>query len=154
MPLTNGAYLGKPSTGRTHRLGRTARSHRLEDPVGAGSPRGRGYPSFTTSAGWLGCSDDNLTRAATEAVETDFSHSQMKFRRDLADDIRRLAIVRSIMGPDRYLMIDAQMWEVDQTIEWVHEFERLSVSALIPSKGRRAPTTPRGTGRSAKPSRR
>jgi len=84
-----------------------------------------GYPCYTTSAGWLGYSSEKLTRLATEAVEAGFSHIKMKVGRDLADDIRRLEIVRSIMGPDRYLMIDAnQVWEVGQAIDWVRELSR------------------------------
>ncbi|HHY49803.1 MAG TPA: L-fuconate dehydratase [Alphaproteobacteria bacterium] len=84
-----------------------------------------GYPCYTTSAGWLGYPNDKLTRLATEAVEKGFTHIKMKVGRDLDDDIRRLRIVRDIIGPDRYLMIDAnQVWEVDQAIDWVR---RLSV---------------------------
>lgn len=84
-----------------------------------------GYPCYTTSAGWLGYSNEKLTRLATEAVEAGFSHIKMKVGRDLSDDIRRLEIVRSIMGPDRYLMIDAnQVWEVGQAIDWVKELSR------------------------------
>jgi L-fuconate dehydratase len=84
-----------------------------------------GYPCYTTSAGWLGYSNEKLTRLATEAVEAGFSHIKMKVGRDLADDLRRLEIVRSIMGPDRYLMIDAnQVWEVGQAIDWVKELSR------------------------------
>lgn len=86
-----------------------------------------GYACYTTSAGWLGYSNEKLTRLATEAVEAGFTHIKMKVGRDLADDIRRLEIVRSIMGPDRFLMIDAnQVWEVDQAIAWVRELSRFS----------------------------
>jgi L-fuconate dehydratase len=86
-----------------------------------------GYACYTTSAGWLGYSNEKLTRLATEAVEQGFTHIKMKVGRDLADDIRRLEIVRSIMGPDRFLMIDAnQVWEVDQAIAWVKELSRFS----------------------------
>jgi L-fuconate dehydratase len=86
-----------------------------------------GYRCYTTSAGWLGYSNEKLTRLATEAVEAGFSHIKMKVGRDLDDDIRRLEIVRSIMGPDRYLMIDAnQVWEVDQAIEWVGALKRFN----------------------------
>ncbi|MVT00049.1 L-fuconate dehydratase [Devosia marina] len=87
--------------------------------------RDEGYPCYTTSAGWLGYSNEKLTRLATEAVEAGFTHIKMKVGRDLDDDIRRLEIVRQIMGPDRYLMIDAnQVWEVDQAIEWVNQLKR------------------------------
>ena len=44
----------------------------------------------------------------------------MKVGRDLDDDVRRLTIAREVIGPDRYLMIDAnQVWEVDEAIAWV-----------------------------------
>jgi L-fuconate dehydratase len=86
-----------------------------------------GYPCYTTSAGWLGYSNEKLTRLAQEAVDAGFSHIKMKVGRDLDDDIRRLEIVRSIMGPDRFLMIDAnQVWEVDQAIDWVRELKRFN----------------------------
>jgi len=89
--------------------------------------KAEGYPCYTTSAGWLGYSNEKLTRLATEAVEAGFNHIKMKVGRDLDDDIRRLEIVRSIMGPDRYLMIDAnQVWEVDQAIDWVRELKRFN----------------------------
>jgi len=87
--------------------------------------RAEGYPCYTTSAGWLGYSSDKLTRLATEAVAAGFTHIKMKVGRDLEDDIRRLEIVRSIMGPDRYLLIDAnQVWEVGQAIDWVNALRR------------------------------
>jgi len=89
--------------------------------------KAEGYPCYTTSAGWLGYSNEKLTRLATEAVDAGFNHIKMKVGRDLDDDIRRLEIVRSIMGPDRYLMIDAnQVWEVDQAIDWVRELKRFN----------------------------
>ena len=89
--------------------------------------KAEGYQCYTTSAGWLGYSNEKLTRLATEAVAEGFQHIKMKVGRDLDDDIRRLEIVRSIMGPDRYLMIDAnQVWEVDQAIDWVKELTRFN----------------------------
>ena len=83
-----------------------------------------GYPCYTTSAGWLGYSNEKLTRLAQEAVDAGFNHIKMKVGRDVHDDVRRLSIVREIMGPDRLLLIDAnQVWEVDQAIDWVRELK-------------------------------
>ena len=83
--------------------------------------RAHGYPCYTTSAGWLGYSNEKLTALATDAVAKGFTHIKMKVGRDRADDIRRLGIVRSIMGPERTLLIDAnQVWEVDEAIAWVN----------------------------------
>ncbi|CCE99519.1 L-fuconate dehydratase [Sinorhizobium fredii] len=79
-----------------------------------------GYPCYTTSAGWLGYGDEKLRRLAQEAVDAGFNHVKMKVGRDRADDIRRLTIAREVLGPDRYLMIDAnQVWDVKEAIEWV-----------------------------------
>ncbi|OQP85031.1 fuconate dehydratase [Rhizobium rhizosphaerae] len=81
-----------------------------------------GYPCYTTSAGWLGYSDEKLRRLAQEAVDAGFNHIKMKVGRDLEDDIRRLTIAREVIGPDRYLMVDAnQVWEVDQAIAWMKQ---------------------------------
>lgn len=79
-----------------------------------------GYACYTTSAGWLGYDDEKLRRLCQEAVDAGFNHVKMKVGRDLEDDIRRLTIAREVIGPDRYLMIDAnQVWEVDQAVDWV-----------------------------------
>ena len=81
-----------------------------------------GYACYTTSAGWLGYDDDKLRRLCKEAIDAGFNHVKMKVGRDLADDIRRLTIAREVIGPDRYLMIDAnQVWEVGQAIDWLKE---------------------------------
>ncbi len=80
-----------------------------------------GFPCYTTSAGWLGYSDEKLYRLAREAVDAGFDHIKLKVGRDLDDDIRRLRIAREAIGPHAKLMIDAnQIWEVDQAIEWVN----------------------------------
>jgi len=79
-----------------------------------------GYPCYTTSAGWLGYSDDKLRRLCEEAVAAGYKHVKLKVGADLADDIRRCGIAREVLGPDGQLMIDAnQVWDVPQAIEWV-----------------------------------
>ncbi|MBD8733733.1 L-fuconate dehydratase [Sphingomonas sp. CFBP 13706] len=83
--------------------------------------KAEGFPCYTTSAGWLGYSDEKLYRLAREAVDAGFDHIKLKVGRDLDDDIRRLRIAREAIGPDAKLMIDAnQIWEVDQAIAWVN----------------------------------
>ncbi|MGN4003103.1 enolase C-terminal domain-like protein, partial [Burkholderia gladioli] len=81
-----------------------------------------GYACYTTSAGWLGYSDDKLRRLCREAVDAGFDHVKLKVGANLEDDIRRVSIAREVIGPDRKLMIDAnQVWEVDEAIDWVRE---------------------------------
>jgi L-fuconate dehydratase len=80
-----------------------------------------GYPCYTTSAGWLGYSDDKLRRLCQEAVDAGYRHVKLKVGADLEEDIRRLRIAREVIGPEANLMIDAnQVWDVPQAIEWVN----------------------------------
>ncbi len=83
--------------------------------------KAEGFPCYTTSAGWLGYSDEKLYRLAREAVDAGFDHIKLKVGRNLEDDIRRLRIAREAIGADAKLMIDAnQIWEVDEAIDWVN----------------------------------
>lgn len=77
-----------------------------------------GYPAYTTSAGWLGYSDEKLERLCGEAIEQGFRHVKFKVGRSVEDDVRRLGIARGVLGPDNKLMVDAnQVWEVSGAIE-------------------------------------
>jgi L-fuconate dehydratase len=81
-----------------------------------------GYPCYTTSAGWLGYSDEKLARLCKEAIDDGFNYIKLKVGRDVEEDKRRVKIARDIIGPDRNLMIDAnQIWERQQAIDWVKE---------------------------------
>jgi L-fuconate dehydratase len=81
-----------------------------------------GYPCYTTSAGWLGYSDEKLARLCQEAIDQGFNHIKLKVGHNLEDDKRRVRIARDIIGPQRKLMIDAnQIWETDQAIDWVQQ---------------------------------
>jgi L-fuconate dehydratase len=84
-----------------------------------------GYPAYTTSAGWLGYPDDKIRRLCREGVANGWSHFKIKVGRDMKDDIRRAAIVREEIGPDRRLMLDAnQVWDVDEAITWMRQLAR------------------------------
>jgi L-fuconate dehydratase len=81
-----------------------------------------GYPAYTTSAGWLGYSDDQLRALCREGLADGWSHFKVKVGRDLHDDVRRVRIIREEIGPERKLMVDAnQVWDVDQAIAWMRE---------------------------------
>lgn len=76
-----------------------------------------GYPAYTTSAGWLGYSDEKMRRLCREAKAEGFDHIKIKVGSDLKDDMRRAAIIREEIGPDLRLMMDAnQKWDVDEAI--------------------------------------
>jgi L-fuconate dehydratase len=84
-----------------------------------------GYPAYTTSAGWLGYPDEKIRRLCRDGMAEGWSHFKIKVGRDLADDVRRAALIREEIGPDRKLMVDAnQVWEVDEAIASMRELAR------------------------------
>ncbi|MFL4908664.1 enolase C-terminal domain-like protein [Streptomyces sp. MMS24-I2-30] len=79
----------------------------------------RGYPGYTTSAGWLGYDDEKLTRLASQAVADGFRQIKLKVGADLDDDVRRCRAARAAVGPGIRLAVDAnQRWNVDEAIRW------------------------------------
>ena len=84
-----------------------------------------GYPAYTTSAGWLGYSDDKMRRLCREAKVSGFKHMKIKVGSDLKDDMRRAAIIREEIGTDLKLMMDAnQKWDVDEAIANMAELKK------------------------------
>ena len=79
-----------------------------------------GYPAYATTPGWLGYDDAKLARLCGEAVEDGFELIKLKVGADLADDVRRLANAREVVGPSVRIAVDAnQRWEVAEAIEWM-----------------------------------
>jgi L-fuconate dehydratase len=84
--------------------------------------RNGGYPSYTTSAGWLGYSDEALREKCADLRARGWTHFKIKVGRDLEDDLRRCAVLRREMGDEAFMMIDAnQVWDVPQAIEWIRQ---------------------------------
>ena len=95
------------------RKGRSGRAGREQDLLL------RGYPAYTTSPGWLGYSDEKLTRLARQALADGFTQIKLKVGADLADDIRRCRAARAAVGPAARIAIDAnQRWNVTEAIVW------------------------------------
>ena len=81
-----------------------------------------GYPAYTTSAGWLGYSDEKVRVLVREGIERGWTHFKMKVGRNLKDDLRRARLIRDEIGWDRKLMMDAnQVWEVSEAIRYMKE---------------------------------
>jgi L-fuconate dehydratase len=79
--------------------------------------RAKGFPAYTTSAGWLGYSDEKVRRLCEEAVAAGFAHLKMKVGMDLEANVRRAALIREVIGADARLMMDAnQCWDVGEAI--------------------------------------
>jgi len=87
----------------------------------------KGYPAYTTSAGWLGYSDDKMRQLCREAKELGFKHMKIKVGADLKDDMRRAAIIREEIGDDLNFMMDAnQKWDVDEAIEYMESLKQFN----------------------------
>lgn len=85
----------------------------------------QGFPAYTTSAGWLGYTDEHLRSLCREAIADGWTHFKIKVGADLEDDIRRCTIIREEIGPDRKLMMDAnQRWDVGEAIEHMKHLAR------------------------------
>jgi L-fuconate dehydratase len=81
-----------------------------------------GYPAYSTSAGWLGYSDEKMRRLCQELVATGWKYLKLKVGANRADDIRRCKIAREVVGPNFKLMVDAnQKWDVNEAISWMKE---------------------------------
>ena len=86
-----------------------------------------GYPAYTTSAGWLGYSDEKMRDLCREAKEEGFKHLKIKVGSNLQDDIRRTKIIREEIGEDLKLMMDAnQKWDVDEAIANMKELAKFN----------------------------
>ena len=93
---------------RRNLAGRATRAREMQED---------GYPGYTTSAGWLGYTEEKIRRLAREGVAEGWTHFKQKVGGNLADDMRRASILREEIGWDRKLMMDAnQVWDVDETI--------------------------------------
>jgi len=86
-----------------------------------------GYPAYTTSAGWLGYSDEKMRELLQEAVDAGWTTFKMKVGSDLDDDKRRAHLIREFIGQDGQLMMDAnQVWGVNEAIRWMRELSEFS----------------------------
>lgn len=76
-----------------------------------------GYPAYTTSAGWLGYSEEKIKRLCRAAKNEGWNYLKMKVGADINEDIKRAEIIRNEIGEDINLMMDAnQNWGVDEAI--------------------------------------
>ena len=84
-----------------------------------------GFPAYTTSAGWLGYSDEKVRGLCREGLAEGWEHFKIKVGADLEDDIRRAGIIREEIGLERHLMLDAnQVWDVGEAIQNMQSLSR------------------------------
>jgi L-fuconate dehydratase len=86
-----------------------------------------GYPAYTSTPGWIGYSDEKLVELCRQAASDGFTQVKLKVGADIDDDLRRLALARSAVGPDVRIAVDAnQRWGVSQA--------QAVIAALAPLK--------------------
>jgi len=75
-----------------------------------------GYPGYDTSVGWFQYEDKRIRENAARALDAGFSAFKLKVGSQDGDrDLRRAAMLREIVGPDRCLMFDVnQQWTLQQ----------------------------------------
>ncbi|HET7116722.1 MAG TPA: L-fuconate dehydratase [Hanamia sp.] len=77
-----------------------------------------GYPAYTTSAGWMGYSEEKIRRLSREAKRDGWKYLKMKVGGDVNEDVRRAEIIREEIGSGIKLMMDAnQKWDVNEAID-------------------------------------
>lgn len=86
-----------------------------------------GYPAYTTSAGWLGYADEKLRVLCREAVAQGWTHFKLKVGANIEDDMRRAQLMRSEIGAECKLMLDAnQCWDVDEAITIIRQLAHVN----------------------------
>jgi len=84
-----------------------------------------GYPAYTSTPGWIGYADEKLAALSGQAVADGFTQIKLKVGADVADDVRRMALAREVVGPGIRIAVDAnQRWGVAEA--------EAAVAALAP----------------------
>ena len=72
-----------------------------------------GYPAYTSTPGWIGYADEKLAALSRQAVADGFTQIKLKVGADVADDVRRMALAREVVGPGIRIAVDAnQRWGI------------------------------------------
>jgi len=76
-----------------------------------------GLPTYTSSAGWMGYSEDKVRALCRQYRAGGWRAFKMKVGSDDAQNVRRAAVMREALGADCDLMFDAnQVWDVPEAI--------------------------------------
>lgn len=83
------------------------------------------------AAGWLSFSREGLVQDACEAIAAGYRGYKMRLGGDWQEDVRRVMAVREAIGPEPWLMADAnQAWDLSTAIQAVHALEPASLRWL------------------------
>jgi L-galactonate dehydratase len=83
--------------------GQIGKEERIKDAL-----ENKAVPAYTTSAGWLGYSDEKVKKLLRATIEEGFKYFKLKVGGSIEDDRRKLGIARSVIGYEGVkLMVDA-----------------------------------------------
>lgn len=80
---------------RKGRVGKEERMNKLLE---------KGYPCYTTQAGWLGYPDEKIIQLAQKYLDMGFTAFKLKVGKNLKEDINRLRLVRNVIGWENTLV--------------------------------------------------
>lgn len=88
-----------------------------------------GYPGYDTSVGWFNYSDAQIRENAQRALDAGFRAMKLKVGSvDSARDVRRVGIIREIVGDDVTLMVDCnQQWSLPKALRVCVELKPMSL---------------------------
>ncbi len=79
-------------------------------------------PKAYSTAGWLGLTDQQIIDTIDEMKKNGFDCFKMKVGQNIKEDKKRLKFIRSHIGKEAKLMLDAnQIWGVDEAIAHMEE---------------------------------
>ena len=84
----------------------------------------RAVPAYTTSAGWLGYSEEKMKALLQQTLAQGYRYFKLKVGTSLEQDRARLSIAREVIGYDKgnVLMVDAnQVWSVPEAITYMKD---------------------------------
>jgi L-fuconate dehydratase len=88
-----------------------------------------GYPGYDTSVGWFNYSDAQIRDNAQRALDAGFSAMKLKVgSEDSARDVRRVGIIREVVGDGVTLMVDCnQQWSLPKALHVCRELVPMSL---------------------------
>ncbi|CAD6579540.1 MAG: L-galactonate dehydratase [Alectoria sarmentosa] len=99
---------------RKQELGKAERLKEVEE--------NKAVPIYTTSASWLGYSDEKMKGLLEQSKIDGFRYYKLKVGGDLERDLRRLKLFRDVNGWDDILMLDSnQIWSVPEAESYLAE---------------------------------
>ncbi len=85
-----------------------------------------GAKAYST-AGWIGLSDNEIQETIQNMQKDGFDCFKMKVGQNIDHDVKRLNLIRNLIGPKSKLMLDCnQFWGVDEAIDYMKKLAKFN----------------------------